>query len=351
MAIDPMVVAFERMESERIAALEAQAQTIETPETVAEVTPEVAEPEIPESSPETVLAALLPDKKEIEIQYKDREFLNEESKLIYDKLANGEYDEVRDLLNEVTKDFKKMNDLDRIRETMKRAFPNLDADDIEDDIREKFHLYDEDDDEYDPKKAKKGLRELKKESTEALERLEATKKKIELPKIEKSATQTAQNTDLNNEEVSRIRSENTRKWLDSVEEGVNSLTDFKFKLDNEEVAFVIEDSDKRALSAELKDFNLLNFAEKRGWFKANANDPNSIDQFPAVVAKDKFILENYEKMIKSAYHKGKSEGRIKEVTTLKNLDLGTTPQQIDAGQTSDEAAFFRALLSNKSTKL
>lgn len=351
MAKDEFIESIRRMESERIAK-EAE----ETPEPAVEPeapkeAPEGIEAPVVEQSPEAVIADLLPDKKEIEIQYKDREFLNEESKLIYDKLANGEYDEVRDLLNEVTKDFKKMNDLDRIRETMKRAFPNLDAEDIEDDIREKFHLYDEDDDEYDPKKAKKGLRELKKESVEALAKLEAAKKKIELPKIERGATQVAQNADLNNEEVSRIRNENTRKWLESIETGVNSLPDFKFKLDNEEVAFKIEESDKKALSEELKDFNLANFAEKRGWFKVNANDPNSIDQFPAIVAKDKFILDNYEKMIKSAYHKGKSEGRIKEVTTLKNLDLGITPQQIDAGKTSDEVSFFRALLSNKSTKL
>ena len=335
---------YERMEAERLSKEAAIVAELEIPEEP--IVDELPLPE-PESSPESILQTLLPA-KEAEIKYIDREFSSEESKYIYDQLAEGKFEEVRDLLNEVTKDFAKMNDLDRIREVYKKQYPELDQDEIEDDIREKFHLYNEDDEEYDPKLFKKGLRELKKESTDALKKLEAAKRRIELPKIERGATQATQNADANNEEVSRIRNENTKKWLDSIESGVNGLQDFSFRFDNEEVGFTIEESDKKALSAELKEFNLMNFAEKRGWFKGGEN--GSMEQYPAVVAKDKYILDNYEKMIKSAYYKGKSEGRIKEVKSIKNIDLGTSQTHQEADLSSDAASFYKALLGNKSTK-
>lgn len=292
---------------ETIAPTEEQVDSVveivipETPETVEEV---IAERVV--ETPKVVL----PD-------------LNDDAKRIYEALAQGKEDEVLKYLSEKNKDYSTMSDLDVIKENIIKSNPTWNDKDVEAEIKLKYGSnlqkknLEDIDPELEPEAYERAvefnerveLRELllSRDAREARAKLEETKKNIEFPKI-------TEDTILNEPTPEQIAEAN-RQWESLVLEEMPKLSDFKYKLNGEEVVYKITNEEKASLTETMKSFNVSEYLTKRGWFDQDGN-PNVLR-----ISEDVYRLSNEGKMIGSVATQIKTATR-KEVISkdIKNID-------------------------------
>lgn len=249
--------------------------------------------------------------------------LNEEAKRIYEALAQGKDEEVLKYLSEKNKDYSTMSDLDIIKENIIKSNPLWSEKDIEAEIKLKYGSnlqkknLDEIDPDLDPEAYEKALefnervelRELllSRDAREARAKLEESKKKIEFPKITEDT--------ISNEPTPEQIAEANRQWEALVSEEMPKLSDFKYKLNGEEVVYKITNEEKASLTETMKNFNVSEYLTKRGWFDQEGN-PNILR-----ISEDVYRLNNEGKMIGSVATQIKTATR-KEVISkdIKNID-------------------------------
>jgi hypothetical protein len=107
-----------------------------------------------------------------------------------------------------------------------------------------------------------------------------------------------------------------KQWEDLVSSEVPKLSDFKYKLNGEDVVYKITDEEKTNLTNTMKNFNASEYLSKRGWFDQEGN-PNVLK-----ISEDVYKLENEGKMIGSVATQIKTATR-KEVISrdIKNIDM------------------------------
>jgi hypothetical protein len=249
--------------------------------------------------------------------------MSEDAKRILDALQAGKEDEIFNYLSEKRKDYSTMSDYDVVKENIIRSNPNWTEKDIAIELKSKYgtlsgkkDLSEIDQDIY-PEEYEKAVeynelieeREtiLARDAREARRILDEQKKNIEFPKI----TQEAQNQ-LTDEEIA----EANKQWEEMVVAEVPKLSNFKYKLNGEDVVYKITDEEKQTLTTTMKNFNASEYLSKRGWFDQEGNH-NILK-----IAEDVYKLENEGKMIGSVATQIKTATR-KEVISrdIKNIDM------------------------------
>jgi hypothetical protein len=179
------------------------------------------------------------------------------------------------------------------------------------------------------KEIDKAQKLLKRDALEKRAELEEIKNNIQLPTsaskkgddslVESDAVESA-NQGLTQEQIEKLQKE----WEMSVEKIVPEVSEFKFKLGDEEVSYKITEDEQKQMVNEMKQFNAENFLVERGWLKA--------DGTPDVkkITEDVYILKNTEKMLKSSWTQAKEKAKMDIIgKDIKNINLGSTNETVD----------------------
>jgi len=262
------------------------------------------------------------------------EFKDEYSKSLYEKLLQGDEDELYSYLSEKKKNYEVMSDYDVVKENLKKSNPQWSAKDVEAEIKFKYGKeFDKIDisaidREDEPEAYEKAVRHnddverreliLERDARDARIALEAQKKNIELPKISKEEAKPEVNQPTQ-EEIDELN----RQWEAEVEAEVPKLSDITFKVENEEVVYKITDAEKREMAATMKDFEVGDYFSKRGWF--NEDGQPNIKQ----ITEDVYKLENMGKILSASASKIKTSTKKDVVAEIKNVDLTRNQSQAD----------------------
>jgi hypothetical protein len=273
----------------------------------------------PEISPEVIAEAPAVVEKVIE-KYPE---MSADAKQLLEALQAGKEEEVFNYLAEKRKDYSAMSDYDVVKESLIRANPTWNEKDVAIEIKSKYgnlaakkDLSEIDEDIY-PEEYEKAVqfnelieeREtiLARDAREARRLLDEQKKNIEFPKLTE---------EVQNQPTEAEIAEANRQWEELVTSEVPRLSDFKYKLNGEDVVYKITEDEKVNLTNTMKDFNASDYLTKRGWFNQEGS-PNILK-----IAEDVYKLENEGKMIGSVATQIKTATR-KEVISrdIKNIDM------------------------------
>lgn len=273
------------------------------------------------------------------------EFKDEPSKQLYEAWVNGEMDKVKSYWREMDKNYDTMSPIDVIREGLTKKNTQWSKEDVELELRseygeqlEKYDLTQIDKtlepDAYDKAvahnaQADKNLLKLQRDARDFRITLKEGQHAIELPKIKTEAPVSQEPAAPTKEQLD----EAARVWAESAETQVKDLADYKFQVGDdknpEEVVFAVTPEEKKARTEAMKAWNGGDFMSQRGW----RNQDGSFNLLN--IAKDVHTLENNEKMVKSAYTQGFTNGRKNEVATIKNIDNEQNRQSEVQGQPED----------------
>jgi len=288
---------------------------VETPETVTEIV-------IPETVAETTAEVVV--EKVVETPKPELPELNADAKRIYEALAQGKEEEVLKYLSEKRKDYSVMSDFDVVKEGLRKEHPDWTDKRLDLEFKTKYDIPTKKDlsqidadvypDEYEKAQAFNDLVDQK-ENLLALQaedyriQLESKKQQIEFPAI------TNDNT-ISNEPTPEQIAEANRQWESMVVSELPKLSDFKYKVNGEDVIYKITNEEKVSLTETMKGFNTGEYLTKRGWFDQEGN-PNILR-----ITEDVYRLENEGKMIGSVATQIKTATR-KEVISkdIKNIDF------------------------------
>lgn len=249
--------------------------------------------------------------------------MSDDAKKLLEALQAGKEDELFNYLSEKRKDYEAMSDYDVVKENIMRSNPNWTEKDVAIELKSKYgglsakkDLSQIDEDIYpDEYKSAVEFNELIEERETILARdarearrvLDEQKKNIEFPKL----TQEVQNQPTE-EEIA----EANKQWEAMVVSEVPKISDFKYKLNGEDVVYKITEEERTNLTETMKGFNASEYLSKRGWFDQEGN-PNILK-----ISEDVYKLENQGKMIGSVATQIKTATR-KEVISrdIKNIDM------------------------------
>lgn len=253
------------------------------------------------------------------------EFKDEYSKQLFEAIQNGKENELYDYLSRKNKDYGTMSDIDVVKENLKNANPSWTDKDIANEIKFKYGNI--------PEKKDLSLidREENSEAYEQAERfnddiehkelllsrdardsrlaLEATKKTIEFPKI---AENVINQPDAPTQEQ---LDEAQKQWEAQVDAEMPTVSDFKFKIGDEEITYRVTKEDKAAQTDYMKSFSPEKLALERGWIKEDGN------YNIAKLAEDVLKLNNLEKIIASSATQMKTAATKEVIAEIKNVDL------------------------------
>jgi hypothetical protein len=273
--------------------------------------------------------------------------LDPRKQALVDAILDGKEDLVYDYFKQQNVDYNQFSDIDVIKTKIAKDNPGWDSEDVEIELESKYGSVllseridiseiDKDiyPDEYkealkinkDIDKAEKLLKRDAKETRIALEEL---KKNIELPVSERKWVE--QNT-LNKqsegapesytpEELQQIQAE----WISAVEKGVPEVSEFKFKLGDEDVSYKITEDEQKQLVDKMKGFNAESYLLERGWLNQDGS-PNI-----KKITEDVYILENNEKIFRSGWTQAKEKAKMDLISKdIKNINLDRSPETFDA---------------------
>lgn len=285
--------------------------------------------------------------KELEAQIPT--FKNEESKRLYELWASGDKDAVTKYIQETTKDYKTMSDLDVRREALKHEHPNWSAAEVDLEIRGtygdelvKIDLTDieqKDDlgawtDEYKAavahnKEVERNSLLLQRDARDDRHKLIDLQSKIELPEIKK-----AEAAPVPSGPTEAEIAEANAKWAKSVE-ALPKLPALKQTIDDKEVAYDFSEAEQTAITEEMKNFNIVNFGKEQGWYKEDGSV--NAERLREDVQK----LKHFDKIVKSYATQIKTDATKDVLKVIKNIDDKGRPP-MDDSVASFEDAYYRA---------
>lgn len=253
------------------------------------------------------------------------EFKDEYTKNLYQSLLDGKDDELFQYLSDKKKDYNTMSDVDVVKQKMKLENPTWSEKYIDVEFKSKYgnlaqpkdlSLIDKEYnlEEYEQAEAFNEALETKEillnqAAVDARLLLESKKQTIEFPKQQKE--EVAKEVPLTQDEIDELN----RKWDADVEAGVATLSEFKFKVGDEEVVYKITDNDRAKQIAYLKDYQPQKLALERGWINADGTEN------PTKLAEDLLKLEHLERIIASASTQMKTGAKKEVIAEIKNLNL------------------------------
>jgi hypothetical protein len=270
-------------------------------------------------------------------------------------------DEIFEYLSLKRTNYNEINDVDIVSGIISSENPNWDTDDIEFELEQKYGsaLFEEkvnieeiDKDIYPEeykeallwnKQIEKAHKLLKRDAIERRAELEEIKNNIQLPKSSEasfdnnksSVDATEQQKGLSDEQVQYLQ----KQWLESVERDVPTISEFKFKLGDEEVSYKVTADEQKEMVQKMKEFNAEDYLVKRGWVKPDGTaDVKKITE-------DVYILENSEKMFKSGWTQAKESAKMDIIgRDIKNINLSDNNRTFDAKGGNDPYGFGNYVL-------
>ncbi len=266
---------------------------------------------------------------------------------LIDAILDGKEDLVYDYFKQKNVDYNQFSDFDVIKTKIANENPGWDADDIELEIDSKYgpsllaeridlSEIDKDiypDDYKDAVKINKDIDKaeklLKRDAKETRLILEDQKNNISLPVSERklvekdtvSTNSVETSAEYTQEELNKINAD----WIAAVEKGVPEVSEFKFKLGDEDVSYKITDDEQKQLVDKMKGFSAENYLLERGWLNQDGS-PNV-----KKITEDVYILENNEKIFRSGWTQAKERAKMDIISKdIKNINLDQSPNTFDA---------------------
>lgn len=281
--------------------------------------------------------------------------LDPNKQALIDAILDGKEDLVYDYFKQKNTDYNQFSDIDVIKTKIANENPGWDADDIELEIEskygssllsEKIDLSEIDKDIYPDeykdalkinKEIDKAEKLLKRDAKETRIILEDLKNNISLPvserrTVEKDTVSTENveaSAEYTQEELKKIQAD----WISAVEKGVPEVSEFKFKLGDEDVSYKITEDEQKQLVDKMKGFNAESYLLDRGWLNQDGT-PNI-----KKITEDVYILENNEKIFRSGWTQAKEKAKMDIISKdIKNINLTQSPNTVDA-QGSNQYSF------------
>jgi hypothetical protein len=284
------------------------------------------------------------------------EWPNEVAKDIYDKLVSGDIGELADIIYEqkVLSSLDSMSEEDVIKLKMAYEYPELTAEEIEDEFNSKYKVDDKideslyTDEEIEAKrreieKSKKAsVRMMKKDMREAKDFLSEMKQEISFPdilsQVSKMQSQPrveellnqymAQEDERQNQDYQVARQD----YLNSINDGLKNFEGFSVNYKDEDVQFdgkySLTPEDKAVLTDTLKDFDLDLFYGNR-YYKDGKYDAKQI-------AEDVYFLQNRDKIVNSMVTQAVSKAKSDLIKSMKNIDISDGPRLSATASSSDD---------------
>jgi hypothetical protein len=305
----------------------------EKDEQIKEEKPISDKPNEPEKIPEATPKPIQERPENTDPQTKDekpRKFANEESERVYNALIAGDKDKVLEILSEQKKlaEIDKMKPAEIIKLNLQYQNKDFTPQEINDLFEERYEYpekpeqdYSETDEEFKKKEERYQAQVAKIESRIARDakpasaELRKLSQEIVLPET-RPATGNIEPT----QEELEAQKQQTERFLQSVEEGLNNLNGYNATYKDEEVtipvAYKMTKEDKAALRPiiELSNTNAAEFLTKIGWLdkEGNINTAKLSEDLPFILDKDKII----SKMVTETGNKRRTEA----IKTVKNID-------------------------------
>lgn len=308
-------------------------ETIPTP-VVEEKT--IAAPEKTDIKSEPVVQEKIVEIEKIVEKYP--EFKDDYSKQLFEAIQNGRENELFDYLSRKNKDYQIMSDIDVVKENLKITNPSWTDKDIANEIKFKYgnipakkdlSQFDQVDDSEEYEKAYQFNEDvdhkellLSRDARDSRIALENTKKTIEFPKIEQKVAE--QPTGPTQEQLD----EEQRQWEAKVDLEMPKLSDFKFKIGDEEITYKITDQDKANQISYMKNFTPEGLAQELGWVDANG------DYNISKLAEDVLKLKSIDKIIASSATQMKTTATKEVIAEIKNVDLSQKSSSPELSQKS-----------------
>lgn len=319
------------------APIEETVETIETNEEVETTTDEVVNEEV----------VIPPTTAAIAQEFAAVSDLDPNKQALIDAILDGKEDLVYDYFKQKNTDYNQFSDIDIIKTKIANENPGWDSDDIELEIDSKYgpsllaeriDLSEIDKDIYpdDYKDALKINKEidkaeklLKRDAKETRVVLEDIKNNISLPvserrSVEKDTVSTENveaSAEYTQEELKQIQAD----WISAVEKGVPEVSEFKFKLGDEDVSYKITEDEQKQLVDKMKGFNAESYLLERGWLNQDGS-PNI-----KKITEDVYILENNEKIFRSGWTQAKEKAKMDIISKdIKNINLNQSTNTVDA---------------------
>jgi hypothetical protein len=326
---------------EQVVVDESPVITEETIETTLNEVPLIDEtPVVTEAPIETPVEVVAPViEREIIDPFKD---LGDRERQIFEALKGKDLKTVKDYLDVVTRDYDAASDIDVIRENLMVTKPKWTPEMIELELQEKYG-FGVDEDELTDSQVLRFKRDLLEASEDAREVLKGKQTELTFPAIEViekvAQVEAPQYTP---EELSEFQA----KWESHVDEGVQALTDevINVEIENEgsKVAFdfpvTYTDSDKQGLKTLVTDFDIQKDFNQR-YVKDGQIDVKAF-------ARDKFLADNAQKLIKSAFAQGFSKGKINQLKADKNIDLNPQGGRVSGDMTDNRTETTKSFFNN-----
>jgi len=281
--------------------------------------------------------------------------LDPNKQALIDAILDGKEDLVYDYFRQKNTDYNQFSDIDVIKTKIANENPAWDADDIELEIEskygssllsEKIDISEIDKDIYPDeykdalkinKEIDKAEKLLKRDAKETRVILEDLKNNISLPvserrSVEKDTVSTENveaSAEYTQEELKQIQAD----WISAVEKGVPEVSEFKFKLGDEDVSYKITEDEQKQLVDKMKGFNAESYLLERGWLNQDGS-PNI-----KKITEDVYILENNEKIFRSGWTQAKEKAKMDIISKdIKNINLNQSTNTVDA-QGSNQYSF------------
>lgn len=272
-------------------------------------------------------------------------YSNDESRQVAELLQAGKVDEVLQIYNtqRVLSSVKDMSDADVIK--LASSFKNtaFDENDInedfaaryqslekpekpdkdeyvdEDDYNKALKVYNKEVAQYD--KAEKALaRQLKAEAAESRAYLKSLEKEISLPTIQPQA---APETNALNPEMEKKARE---LYLSSVTKSSSDFKEIPFEINEDGFTFKgnfqVDDADRAKLTKALNGDNVIEDQFISRYVSGDSLD--NIQYNTSQMMKDLYVLNNFDRILKSAIKQAVAADRLEQAKNLKNVDLGAS---------------------------
>lgn len=332
---------------------QAEEQAQEVAEEVADVVAEVTPEEEVISSPDTIETETVAETTAVDEQAKEvgQDWLNVISELdpnkqaLIDAILSGQEDLVYDYLIQKNTDYNQVNDLDIIKGKIASDNPDWDEDDIQLEIEakygagitsEKINLEEIDKDLYPEeykeavkinKEIERSEKLLKRDAKETRSFLEKNKNELSLPTPEKrlidqikESNKSVEQPAISEADIQRMQQE----WVAAVERDVPNVSEFKFKLGDEDVSYKITQDEQKQLVDKMKTFNAESYLVERGW--VNEDGTANLKR----ITEDVYILENNEKIFKSGWTQSKEKAKMDLISKdIKNINLDGPTNTVD----------------------
>ena len=271
-------------------------------------------------------------------------------------------DEMFEYLSLKRTNYNEINDVDIVAGFISSENPNWDTDDVEFELEQKYGsaLFEEKvdleeidkdvyPDEYKEalawnKEIDKAQKLLKRDALDKRSELEELKQNIQLPTSERITSDNKPSVEEANQQEQKGLSDEQiqylqKQWLESVERDVPSISEFKFKLGDEEVSYKITEDEQKNMVQKMKEFNAEDYLVKRGWVKPDGTaDVKKITE-------DVYILENSEKMFKSGWTQAKESAKMDIIgRDIKNINLNDNNRTFDTKGGNDPYGFGNYVL-------